>query len=161
MATEPNASWTIDPRVLLGLVGVLLLTVGFAFGYIVGSSGPSPAVANASTAPVQRASTGQTSASGHTFNGVETPPHDEAGHNKANALLAGQMCPCGGCDDLLLECSCDLATEIRGVTAHLFSRGQSASSVAQQVNEHYGLAVASSEEAGRGEAIDILEILNQ
>ena len=148
----------IDSRVLLGLVGLLLLAVGFAFGYIVGSSGPRDAVAVAEDH--------EDAATGHTFNGVETPPHDEAGHKKATALLSGQPCPCGGCDDVLLECACDVATEIRGVTAHLFSRGQSAESVAQQIGQHYGLQLAAAHASAddsdeRGEAIDILEILNQ
>lgn len=128
----------IDTRALLGIIGVLLLAVGFFAGYFVGSSGRG----NGSSTSVVADTREQQPTGGHTFNGVEVPPHDEQGHRKADVLLNGLACPCGQCSDALAECECDTAKEIRGVTAHLFTRGQSAPMVASQLEQHFGVRVS-------------------
>ena len=169
MSNQP----AIDQRVLLGFTGLLLVVVGFGMGYYVGQ-GTQP--------PSQRASLAEKSAAGstgiageqtqgrgrHTFQGVESPPHNDDAHEPANTLLAGLDCPCGDCNDELLACQCDVAQEIRGVALHLFTRGQDGASVAAQMQEHYGIQVPKAALAAlRGSPrpeqtpMDVLEFLQQ
>jgi cytochrome c-type biogenesis protein CcmH/NrfF len=51
------------------------------------------------------------------------------------------MCPCGGCDDSLDECACDMtngATEVKGFIAQQLQAGVAKSRIITMVSQRYG-----------------------
>lgn len=58
---------------------------------------------------------------------------------------------------LVLECGCDMSREIEGLAAHLLERGKPRHEVAAQLQQHFGLVLASAPAARPPSGPDALD----
>ena len=111
---------------LIAALVLMSLVAGFLGGYIFhGAQSPRPPIAQFAVPQAQPSSS------------VAVPP-------ELLSFLSGWNCPCGDCEDRLLECDCGMprgATEVKQFVVDLHSEKVPLSEIREQVIERYGRSV--------------------
>ena len=117
--------------VLYSAIGVLLLVSGLLGGVVVGNLGHGPVVGERGLSLSQPAS---------------SPPAIRLSP-ELSQFMAGWMCPCGSCEDLLVECPCDMpngAHEVRTYVRQLNADGVTLDDIRNRVVDRYGSTVVGA-----------------